>query len=53
MSLIEWQSLFEDTFESYPDKWALICVNRNDNRQNRQLQNKRVMDRTGYARYKL
>ncbi|CAF3353965.1 unnamed protein product [Rotaria socialis] len=51
MSLIEWQSLFEDVFESYPDKWALRCVYRHDSSQNRRLQNKRVMDRTGYARF--
>lgn len=51
MSFIDWKDLFDDIFEGYPDKWTLNWVHRNNTSQYQKLQNKREMERTGYARY--
>jgi hypothetical protein len=51
MSLIEWIDLFDDIFESYPDKWTLTSVHRDNTGQCSELLSQRRMERTGYARY--
>ncbi|CAF2559645.1 unnamed protein product [Rotaria sp. Silwood2] len=51
MSIIDWQTLFDDIFDGYPDKWTLSCVHRSDKRQNKKLENQRKMEKTGYARF--
>jgi hypothetical protein len=51
MSLIEWNDLFDDIFESYPDKWTLTSVHRGNTRQCGKLLSQRRMKRTGDARY--
>jgi hypothetical protein len=51
MSFIDWKDLFDDIFESYPNKWILTFLHRNNPRQYQKLQNNRQMERTGYARY--
>ncbi|CAF1280033.1 unnamed protein product [Rotaria sordida] len=51
MSFIEWRTLFDDIFDGYSDEWTLTYVHRNDKIQNQNLENKRRMERTGYAKF--
>ncbi|CAF3795441.1 unnamed protein product [Rotaria sp. Silwood1] len=51
MSIIDWQTLFDDVFDGYPDKWTLTYVHRNDKHNNRKFKNQRLFERTGYAKF--
>lgn len=50
MSFIDWNDVFDDIFESYPNEWTLIYVNRINAARSKTLKNQRTMERTGYAR---